>query len=442
MRYWYLIMKKTSPNDAWKEIFKKYNILEEIERNGFYIIQASEIKEFKEPRLMVKWDSSDSLPCILKKNKINILPISRGSYILSDFKLYEAIPEPREHVTKMKRVEIPEFESIDTENINSEANAINVLLLSNILDDFLEEDDSVATFNGRMGTGIFDFYVDRVSREPLNVFVENAQCEIDGGMENDRSVIIIEAKNIVHPDFHVRQLYYPYRLWKNKVNKPIRLVFSIYSNQIFRLLEYRFNDYQNYSSIQFIKEKSYSLQDTDINSRDLLEVYKKTAVTTDDNQKQAKTPFIQADSFERVISLLETLQKSNKTTESIAEIMQFDSRQADYYFNAGKYLGLFEKIEVVDELNQKNVEMRLTGLGRRIAGMQYKERQLKLVELILEHRIFNELFMEIYDTGKFPEKTDIQDKMRKYNVCNEGQIRRRAASVLAWLKWIYRLTKI
>lgn len=435
-------MTKISSNDAWKKLFEKYNIIDAINSNGFFNVTADQIKEFKEPRLMAKWDSSESLPGIFKKNRINILPTSRGSYILSDFKLYQEIPELNEHIAKMQKVEIPQFESIDIENITSESNAINVLLLSNILDDFLCEDDSVSTFSGRMGTGKFYFFVDRYTDIPLEILVENAQCEIDGGLENNNSVVIIEAKNVVYPDFHIRQLYYPYRLWKTKVSKPIRLVFSIYSNQIFRLFEYSFCDLVNYSSINLLKTKNYSLQDTEITNNDLCEIYKKTTVVTDDNQNSTDTPFIQANSFERVISLLEILHIKNETTESIADIMQFELRQSDYYFNAGKYLGLFEKKEALDETNKPIIEIALTSLGKKIVGMNYKPRQLKLVELILEHKIFNELFSLIYTTGELPNKELIKSKMKEYNVCNDGQIDRRSSSVLAWLKWIFNLTNI
>ena len=82
-----------SANDAWKALLEKYHILEEIDRNGCFYIKASQIKEFREPRLMAKWDSTDALPEVLRKNKINILPDSRSSYVLSDFLLYEKIPE-------------------------------------------------------------------------------------------------------------------------------------------------------------------------------------------------------------------------------------------------------------------------------------------------------------------------------------------------------------
>lgn len=70
-----------------------------------------------------------------------------------------------EAVNKMDYVELPEYETIDVNNISSEANAINVLILSGILDDFLEDEETVETFNGRMGTGEFDFVVDTVREQ-------------------------------------------------------------------------------------------------------------------------------------------------------------------------------------------------------------------------------------------------------------------------------------
>ncbi|MCI5643163.1 MAG: type II restriction endonuclease [Peptoniphilus sp.] len=441
-------MAKISTNSAWEKLFDKYNIEKEVNEKGFFNIKAEQIKEFKEPRLMAKWDSSESLPSILKSKEINILPTSRSSYILSNFNLYKELPKYTEDVTKMKKVEIPDLESIDIENVTSEANAINVLMLSPILEDFLGDGENYATFNGRMGTGEFNFFVNRNLKDPLCIDVKNAQCEIDAGLENDKSVVIIEAKNVIHPDFHVRQLYYPYRLWRNKVKKPIRLLFSIYSNQIYRLLEYRFNDLNNYSSIELIKEKNYTLQDTKITCYDLLEVYKKTKVTISDNMNDyEKTPFVQADSFEKIISLIDFLKEEDMSPAKVAEIMQFDIRQAGYYFNAGKYLGIFEKYhgEEFDEESSKwnkVVKIRLTKKGQEIAKMNYKPRQLELVKLILRHKIFNVFFFETFTTGQFPKKKDIENAMRKYNVCNEGQITRRASTVYSWLKWIFRLQKV
>lgn len=420
-------------NEAWSKLFEKYDILNKIQNEGAFFITANQIKEFKEPRLMAKWDSSENLPSIFKNHNINILPISRNGYVLSDFKLYEPIPELGEYITEMQKIEIPEYETIDIGNISSEANAINVLMLSKILDDFLDEDDNVATFNGRMVTGTFSFRVDRHRGSSFKVDVEKAQCEIDGGMENNNSVVILEAKNVVHPDFHIRQLYYPYRLWASKVVKPIRLVFSIYSNQIYRLFEYVFEDKDNYSSIRLVKSKNYSLQDTKITLNELYDVYSDVEVIYDDNLNNTNIPFIQANSFERIISLMEILFEENKTTEEIAETMKFDLRQSDYYYNAGKYLGLFEK---------KAKKVSLSKLGKDTVKLRYKERQLKLVRLILKHEIFNRLFIKVYNSGKLPTKEEIQNIMRENNVCNKGQIVRRSSSVYSWLKWIFNLQNI
>lgn len=432
-------MTNLTSNEAWKKIIEKYDIVNKIKEKGQFQIKSKQIKEFREPRLMAKWDSSESLPSILKKNNINILPNSRSSYVLSDFQLYEKIPDLTEQVTEMKKVDIPDYETIDIENITTEANAINLLTLSNILDDFLGEENNVQTFNGRMGTGKFNFFVD-TKRGKEQIFVNNAQCEIDAGFENEESVVIMEAKNVVYPDFHVRQLYYPYRLWKKRVRKPIRLVFSVYSNMIFRLFEYEFESLKDYSSIRLIKEKNYSLQDTNISRKELLEVYQITRIKTDDNMDyNDDVPFVQANNFERVISLLEHLYEHSMTVEEVAELMQFKTRQSDYYFNAGKYLGLFEKVR--DE-NTDTIVMQLTSLGRKVYKLNYKARQLKLVELILEHKIFNELFIYTYNNNKLPSKELVMRKMREYNVCNEPQIARRASSVISWIKWIFNLPKV
>ena len=429
-----------SADAAWKKLIEKYDIVNKVATKGVFHIKASEIKEFKEPRLMAKWDCQAALPSVLKGKKLNILPDSRNSYVLGDFLLYEEIPPLSEPAYKMDYVEFPSYETIDINNISSEANAINVLILSGILDDFLENKgtETVETFQGRMGTGEFDFFVDTVRGNKQKVSVRHAQCEIDGGFENDQEVIILEAKNVVHDDFHVRQLYYPYRLWKNKVSKPIRLIFSVYTNMIFRLFEYRFENEKDYSSIKLVKTKNYSLQDTSITINDLIEVRKDTNAIYSDDQKKYKIPFIQANSFERVISLLENIKGNPMTTDQIAELMDFDKRQSDYYYNAGAYIGLFIKKK---EENQMKVF--LTKLGEEVFGLNYKKRQLRFVALILKHQIFADCFDRIIDSsGDMPDKTFITELMRKYNVCNEGQIARRASSVQGWLKWIFNLSRL
>ncbi len=427
--------KDFSVNEAWVELIKKYDIENIVKRKGYFQINSKQIKEYKEPRLMAKWDSSDCLPKVLQDKHLNILPESRSSYVMGDFLLYQEIPELKEHVSKMAHVDLPEYESIDIHHVHSEANAIHVMTLTGILDDFLQVERNVATFSGRMGTGNFDFYVDTFYGRKQNIHVSKAQCEIDGGFENDDSVVIIEAKNVVHRDFHIRQLYYPYRLWKEKVKKPIRLVFSVYSNMIYRLFEYRFDEIEDYSSISLVKSKNYSLQDTTITQEDLLNVRRDTEITENDDKDKRKVSFPQANVMEKVISLMENLYHNPMTKQQIAELMNFDERQSDYYYNAGCYLELFQKAE--------NNDRELTRLGERVFKMNYKERQLHIVSLILKHKIFADFFDSIINTGSLPNKKEIEERMIALNICNNcDTLSRRANSVLGWLKWIFNLTNI
>lgn len=433
--------KTKTTNEAWRELFDKYNITSEVQNNKLFYISAAQIKKYKEPRLMAKWDSTEQLPEVLRNSKINILPDSRGTYVMGQFELYESIPFTNEKVVDMRHVELPEFESIDVNSISSEADAIVALTVSGILEDFLNVKNNVPTFNGRKGTGDFDFIINTVNGDRVNIEVKKAQCEIDAGFENDDSIVILEAKNVIHADFNIRQLYYPYRMMSNKVSKPIRLVFSVYSNKIFHLFEYRFKNMRDFSSIELVKSANYSLQDTKITTQELMEVRDNTKVTTDDNYRSGAKlpPFIQADSMDRVISLLENLYDNDMSKMEIASYMQFELRQSDYYFNAGKYLGLFEMVRSKEDDNSK---VSLTQLGNKVYACQYKKRQLWIVSLILQHKIFSECFDFVIENGIFPSKLEIKRLMQKYNVCSESLIDRRSGSVSGWLRWIFNLTNI
>ena len=431
--------EETASNRAWNELIDKYDILNKIEIEGKFIIKADQIKEFREPRLMAKWDSSESLPKVFIDNNINILPISRSSYILGNFNLYHPLANIMEQSKKILYFNLPDYyETINEENITSETMAINAMKISGILEDFLninKEDPLTMTFNGRRVTGKFNFRIDGFNGKIHYLSVNNAQYEIDGGFENRNFIVILEAKNTINKDFNVRQLYYPYRSWIERIKKPIRLVFSVYSNSIYRLFEYKFKNKDNYSSIILLNQKNYSLQNTEINVQDIKNIRLNTKVRTDDDQNNTDIPFVQANSMERIISLMENLYDNPMTTQEIAEFMSFEKRQADYYFHAGRYLGLFQKIK--DEDN--NTLVILTQLGEKIFRMTYKQRQLTFVKLILEHKIFMEFFDKAFKKGELAQINEIKLRMTELNVCGEGQLHRRAGSVRSWLKWIFDL---
>ena len=92
---------KGQNDKAWEALFEKYDILQHIQSDGKFIISASQIKEYREPRLMAKFDHNINLPKIFAKNKLAILPISRGEYVISHFEAYQSFEVLDKSVTKV-----------------------------------------------------------------------------------------------------------------------------------------------------------------------------------------------------------------------------------------------------------------------------------------------------------------------------------------------------
>lgn len=181
---------------------------------------------------MTKFDHRSQLPHLFSENNLSILPTSRGTYEISTFETFCTFKKEEIDITF---IDFPTFlESMDYKDITSEATSINCIFVSKILHDFTGEDNLFPTISGRMSSSLFDFKINSSEdQKQFEVKVNNSQIEIDGGYEGNDSLILIEAKNYISDDFLIRQLYYPYRLWKEKVNKQIRPIFLTYSMVFF-----------------------------------------------------------------------------------------------------------------------------------------------------------------------------------------------------------------
>ena len=238
---------------AWKFLFEKYKILDEIEKNGSFKISAEQIKEIREPRLMTKFDHKVNLPKLFSNNNLSILPISRGDYIISSFSAYREFETP---VFETERVSIPpHIQSLIPQFIVSEAIALNCANACGILTDFLEDEDIVSTVSGRMSSGSFDFNI-QTTKGQKSVYVNNSQIEIDAAYEGLEYFSLFEAKRELSDDFLVRQLYYPFRTWSNKISKPVKTVFLVFTNGVFYLYQYQFENPKDYNSLRLGKQKN------------------------------------------------------------------------------------------------------------------------------------------------------------------------------------------
>lgn len=419
-----------SKNDiAWDKLFNKYNIPSRIAQDGTFTISADQIREFREPRLMAKIDHRPSLPRVFRENKLSILPVSRGEYIISHFDCF--MPMPTTDTNEITRLKFPEYiQSINPYNITSETVAINCALVSGLFEDFLNDGPLAATVCGRMGSGTFDFLIANCkSNSDLKVKVNNAQIEIDTALEGISSLSLIEAKCDLSDDFIIRQLFYPYKTWENRLPKKIRLVYFVYSNGIFRLFEYAPRDTTRYDTLVLIRSRCYTFDDTDLDISDVERLLKTIRIIPD-----PEVPFPQADSFARIVNLCELLQSDSRTRDSVTENYDFDVRQTNYYTDAGRYLGLIEKGK-----SKADVFYRLTPKAVDILKLRYRERQLAFCRCILEHRVFNEVFREWLANGHKPKQERIIAIMKKaslYHIGKESTFKRRASTITSWLNWM------
>lgn len=420
-------MGDTKNDIAWGKIFDKYKIIDNVLSEGHLMISSSQINEFREARLMTKFDHKSQLPKLFADNSFSILPTSRGGYVIGTFDTFYDFNKSEIQISK---IDFPTFlESLDFRDITSEATAINCAFVTKILHDFIEEDNLFPTVSGRMSSKSFKFNINS-SKGLFKVEVDNSQVEIDGGFEGDNSLTLIEAKNTLSDDFLIRQLYYPYKLWSSKITKQVRPIYITYTNGIFHLREYFFDDINHYNSLRLLREKKYAIQDGVINTETIQEIIDKVKTT-----KEPEIPFPQANSFERVINLCELLnQKGFITKEEITQNYDFDSRQTDYYTNAGKYLGLIDtggkKDQIVCFLTQK---------GKQIFTLSIFDRQLEFFKLILAHSVFKKTLKLYFDKGSLPTKDEIVEMMKKsklYHVESDTTYFRRASTISGWTNWI------
>lgn len=411
---------------AWEKLFDKYQILDRVDRDGQFQISASQIKEFREPRLMTKFDHRVNLPAIFRKHNLAILPVTRGDYVISSFSAYQDFEAPEAEV---QRISIPaHLQSLMPKFLVSEAIALNCANACGILSDFLEDEALVPTVSGRMSSGGFAFRID-TALGPKTVSVDHAQIEIDAAYEGLRCLSLFEAKRDLSDDFLIRQLYYPFRVWSGRVTKPVKTVFLIFSNGVFYLYQYQFEEPGYYNSLRLVKQKNYVIA-TQITRSDI-----ERLLRTVPQVPEPEVSFPQANSMSRIVNLMELLYERPMTRQEITSEYAFDERQTNYYTDAGRYLELIDKGR--DETG--GILFRLSPQGRRMMGLEYRERQLAIAAQILKHRVFHQTLKLHLESGEMPDTQQVVRIMKQshlYHVEAESTYVRRSSTVTGWINWI------
>ena len=249
-------------NTSWEKIFKDYDILNHNFDTSPFALSASQIKKSvqnftqtneKEVRILCMQTKREDVPTIMRENNLFLLPVKNGEYVIVKGEGYVDIPEITSDVVLHKKKIIWDVKT--SEVGDSEMQHIDYAYIMSITRTFLEDDSLVQTIRGRKYTPQFDFFVGSQKIE-----VQSVQTEVDAGYEGEKQVVLIEAKNTDTKNTIIRQLYYPFRQWSEKVpEKKVRNVFFEKRGDEYMLWEYAFTDKMNYNSITLVKNTRYTL---------------------------------------------------------------------------------------------------------------------------------------------------------------------------------------
>lgn len=392
----------------------------ELERRGYFYIGARELEQLsgRQPRLMAKHDFSTSRPWIFQRLRLGIVPVSRSEYLVGRFNLYERFPETQRG--EVRTLELPAgLDTLSLEAVSSEAVALNGASASGMLEDFLGCAPLQATVAGRMSTHGLKV---RLPDLGVDVAVDRAQMEIDGGFESLEHLVLVEAKNHLSEDFNIRQLYFPYRRFQQRLAKDVVPVYLVYSNGIFHLYRYEFRDPADFRSISLVDSARYALSSSHLNAQAALDIVRAVAP-----EPEPAVPFPQANSFERVVNLLELIALQPLSKAEITQRYDFDPRQADYYANAARYLGLAEPVEDTWETTEH---------GRRVIEQPQRDaRNAALIRALAARRVFREALELSLARGAVASTAEICAAMDGLGL-SLATSRRRASTVARWAQWV------
>ena len=392
----------------------------ELERRGYFYIGARELEQLsgRQPRLMAKHDFSTSRPWVFQRLRLGIVPVSRSEYLVGRFNLYERFPETQRG--EVRTLELPAgLDTLSLEAVSSEAVALNGASASGMLEDFLGCAPLQATVAGRMSTHGLKV---RLPDLGVDVAVDRAQMEIDGGFESLEHLVLVEAKNHLSEDFNIRQLYFPYRRFQQRLAKDVVPVYLVYSNGIFHLYRYEFRDPADFRSISLVDSARYALSASHLDAQAALDIVRAVAP-----EPEPAVPFPQANSLERVVNLLELIALQPLSKAEITQRYDFDPRQADYYANAARYLGLAEPVEDTWEPTEH---------GRRVIEQPQRDaRNAALIRALAARRVFREALELSLARGAVASTAEICAAMDGLGL-SLATSRRRASTVARWTQWV------
>jgi len=406
----------TANDKNWQKLFDKYKIIEKVKKNNFFDITATQIKEFREPRLMCKMDFKQSVAKPFHDNGLSILAIKNGIYRIAKTTPFFDID--LEAVGKIipKKFTLPAFiETLDHENITSESQALDAAVASRMVDDLLGETNYL-TVRGRRYSNAINIDIkennsDRIQNYPIS----SVQIEVDGGYEGPTVLALIEAKMGTADNMNMRQLIYPHVNFESITKKTVKTFVMFYeTGSIFTFIPMVYAN--GIASLDYQATKKYKL------TKAATKKQSPRTPTATLLKPGHKAPFPQADDFEKVLFGFFKVSKGEYTEEEIFSELPLVSRQYNYYFNAMKWLGLADKAK-------RGAPVTLTKFGEELLGLAEINR-LQAIQSVLK---MNPVVQHIIATPNKP----LSNKLKKENgLQGASMYPRRKSTILAWLRFL------
>jgi hypothetical protein len=405
-------------HDLWEVLIEKLAL--DVSRPVNYLT-ASEIKVtiHEEPRLMASMDSERSVPEFLRKNGLFVLPVSRSRYALVRGKGYHELEDPGEPVPF--EVRLP----IDLTSLaygRGESRYLLHAYHAGLLSQFSGVPQMYPTVSGKMATGTFRFHVDGSPE----LEVTRAGMEVDFGFEGPDDLLLFEGKAGARDTFLVRQLYYPFRTFREVTPKRVRPFFFVSEPDegTYSLWEYEWVDYQtdDYEAIRFRNAQRFRLTEARAPTDAL------AAVSPDPSL--AKVP--QADDLDKVAEFPFRVLQGVSTTHEWARLKGIADRQGQYYREAAEALGL---------ISMEGRKLTLNAEGRRFVEMPPQQRGDLLALRILRNPVMNEVFhAALARKADGLGDSDVADIIRRLSHLGGSTPLRRAQTVRAYFAWLSKTT--
>lgn len=410
---------------GWERLFAHLPLAEQLQRLGHASLAADTIKRVsgREPRLMCKFDSAQQRPPPLRK--VGLWPVRNGDYTLVQqsppLSSYLTIGPP--HSPLLHHACPDAVRQLSTLSLDlpprSESQVLDMALHTGMLARFLNEPQLFLTVRGRLRAPAFAFACPS-DHGPVPLAVDGVQVEVDAGLEG-QGLYLVEAKMGAWRDVHLRQLYYPYRMWRLLApNKPVFAVYCGYSNQVFQLRAYRFVD-DELAGLTCVAAQDYTLSE--------LQAWPTRAqalLPTPAPLEVPSAPFPQADQLEQVMAMVDAAAAGWIDGDSLCERFGFVPRQADYYRQAAVFMGWLSK--------GGDAGFVLTREGAALSRLQHQARWERVLHTLQQRPVFAAVLARWAEHQTCSSAELGVLLQQTYPDYAPSTIERRASTALAWLE--------